>query len=50
MDRCEQHVVGHDRLGKALEGERADLFTKRGRLDIGPSGQHMTRSSAEPRR
>ena len=26
MAHCELHIVGHDRLGEALEGERANLF------------------------
>ena len=26
MARCERHVVSHDRLGEALQGERANLF------------------------
>ncbi len=27
LDRRERHVVGHYRLGKTLEGERAKLFS-----------------------
>src|SRR6516225_6139047 len=27
LDSHERHIVGHDRLGEALEGERAQLFS-----------------------